>query len=200
MLKLHLEEKFSENDLISINNMPQYIINPDGSHTLKNRFSVKGVCTLLEIFPCERATSKKFLKKKKGHEKDNLQKIYGLHDNSYLVRRIFVRFLMKILTRISYGDVFEMSKNTKAHLVVKPIPDKLVQGMRQRGFYSDFDIVKSGFKIPQFTYDFGPYSRRKDFHISVPMTLKKETLKRAENRQIQWTHIPKTFNRDVEDD
>ena len=167
---------------------------------LESRYLHKGVCTLLEIFPRNIATSKKFLKKKKGHVSTSLQDIYGLHDNSDLVRKIFSRFMMKILTRISYGGFFEMSKFTKAHLVVKPIPDQLVKGMRQRGFYSDFDIVKSGFKIPRFTYDFGPYSRRKDILISVPIGLRKETLKRAENRQIQWTLIQKTFNRDVQDD
>ena len=180
--------------------MPQYKLNPDGSKTIKTRFSTKGVCTLLEIFPRNTATSKKFLKRKKGYEKVGLQDIYGVHDNSDLVRKIFSRFMMKILTRISYGGYFEMSPYTKAHLVVKPIPDKLAKGMRQRGFYSDFDIVKSGFKIPRFTYDFGPFSRRKDILLSVPIGLKKETLKRAENREIQWTHIPKTFNRDVQDD
>jgi hypothetical protein len=153
----------------------------------------------MEIFPKSVATSKKFLKKKKGCDV-NLQTVYKVHDYSYLVRKIFSRFMFKILTRISSGDIFEMSPNTKAHLVVKPIPDEIVKKIRQKGYYSDFDIVASGFKIPVFTYDFGPYSRRRDVNISVPMALKKETLKRAENRQIQWTHIPKTFNRDVQDD
>ena len=200
MLKLHLEGKFLENGLIFINSMPDYKINSDGSKTIKSRYSSKGVCTLLEIFPRDIATSKKFLKRKKGHEKDGLQKIYRTHDSTDLVRKIFSRFILKILTRISYGGTFEMSNHTKAHLVVKPIPDSLVRGMRQRGFYSDFDIVKSGFKIPRFIYDFGPYSLRKDVHLSVPIGLRKDTLKRAENRQIQWTNIPKTFDRDVQDD
>lgn len=190
MLKLHSEEKFLENDLIFINSMSE----------LKSRYLHKGVCTLLEIFPRDPLTSKKFLKRRKGHESGALQDIYGLHDNSDLVRKIFSRFMIKILTRISYGGFFEMSPYTKAHLVVKPIPDELAKGMRQRGFYSDFDIVRAGFKIPRFAYDFGPFSKRKDVFISVPIGLRKETLKRAENRQIQWTHIPKTFNRDVQDD
>jgi hypothetical protein len=153
----------------------------------------------MEIFPKSVATSKKFIKKRKGFS-GNLQTTYKIHDNSYLVRKIFSRFIFKILTRISTGDVFEMSPRTKAHLVVKPIPDQIVKKIRQKGYYSDFDIVGAGFKIPVFTYDFGPYSKRNDVRISVPMSLKKKTLKRAENRQIQWTHIPKTFDRDVQDD
>ena len=188
MLQLHLEERFLVNDSTFINSMFQ------------TRYVREGVCTLLEIFPRSPLTSKKFLKRRKGHVHGNLQTIYKTHDNSDLVRRIFSRFLMKILTRISYGGLFEMSKYTKAHLVVKPIPDQLARGMRQRGFYSDFDIVKSGFKIPRFTYDFGPYNSRKDVLVRVPTSLRNETFRRAENRQIQWTHIPKTFDRDVQDD
>lgn len=180
--------------------MPQYSINPDGSKTIHSRYSNKGVCTLREIFPESIATSKKFLKRKKGYEKVSLQAIYGIHDNSCLVRKIFSRFIFKILTRISTGDIFEMSPYTKAHLVVKPMKDEVAKKVRQKGYYADYDIVKAGFKIPEFIYDFGPYSKRRDVKISVPITLKRETLKLAENRQIQWMYIPKTFNRDVQDD
>ena len=200
MLKLPSEEKFSERDLIFINSMSQYTINPDGSRTIYSRYTQKGVCTLMEIFPKNTDTSKKFIKRKRGYEKVSLQTIYKVHDNSYLVRKIFSRFIFKILTRIALGDIFEMSPRTKAHLVVKSMPDEVVKKVRQKGYYSDYDIVRAGFKIPEFIYDFGPYSRRRDVKISVPVALKKETLKRAENRQIQWSYIPKTFDRDVQDD
>jgi hypothetical protein len=180
--------------------MSQYKNNPDGSKTMFSKYSNKGVCTLNYIFPTTPETSKKYIKKKKEYADVNLQLKYNQHDNSALVRKVFSRFLVKMLSRISDGELFMMPGITKAHITLKPIQDENVKKLRQKRKYADFDIVKAGFKIPYFTYDFGPYSQRKDVKIHVPIAIRQEVLKRAENRQIQWTHIPKTFNRDVTDD
>ena len=164
------------------------------------RYSRKGVSSTKEIFPATPDTAKKLLKKRKAFEDVNLQKKYGVHDNSVLVRKIFARFLVKIMERVAAGELFMMPGITKSHITLKPIPDACVRKMRKRGLYADYDIVRAGFKIPSFQYDFGPYSSRKDVQVYVPRSIMQKALRNAENGQISWTHIPKTFDRDVQDE
>jgi len=178
--------------------MPQYKINPDGSKTMLTRYSNKGVCGLRAIFPATPDTAKKLLKKKKSCEHVNLQKVYGVHDSGCLVRKIFARLMVKIMARVATGELFMMPGVTKAHITLKPIPDKYVRKMRKNGLYADYDIVRANFKIPSFQYDFGPYSSRKDVGVHVPRSIKQSALRNAENGLIAWTHIPKTFDRDVQ--
>lgn len=180
--------------------MPQYKINPDGSKTMVSRYSRKGVSSLKEIFPATPDTAKKLLKKKKSCEHVNLQKKYRVHDNSVLVRKIFCRFLVKLMERVATGELFIMPGITKAHITLKPVPDEYVRKMRKRGLYADYDLIRAGLKIPSFQYDFGPYSSRKDVRVHVPRSIMQKALRNAENGQISWTHIPKTFDRDVQDD
>lgn len=177
--------------------MPQYSINTDGSRTIHSRYSKKGISTLKAIFPSTKETSEKYLKKKKESESVNLQKKYSVHDNSMLVRNIFSSFLLKILSRVSDGDIFMLPGATKANITLKQIPEKEVKKLRQKGFYSDYDIVKADFKIPKFSFDFGPYSNKRDVGIYVPSSIKNNALNRAQNKEIAWTYIPKTFDRDV---
>jgi hypothetical protein len=178
--------------------MSQYTINPDGSKKVFSRYTIKGVCTLNNIFPVSTKTTKKYLKKKKAFKDAQLQEKYGLHDNSALVRRIFSTFILKMLARVANGDIFIMPGSTQANITLKPIPDKTIKKLRQRGIYSNVDIVRMQFKVPQFIYDFGPFSRRDDIGIHVPPVLKQHAFKQAENGQIPWMYIPKTFNRDVQ--
>jgi len=180
--------------------MPQYRINKDGSKTTLSKYSRKGIYTLNKIFPEDPATALKYLKKRKKYKNTNLQKTYGIHDNSALVRKIFTRFLTKVLARVSAGDLFIVPGQTNANISLKKIPTNEVKKLRQKGFYADYDIVKAGFNIPKFVYDFGPFSARRDIGIYVPPQMQKYALKQAENQLISWSYIPKTFNRDVQDE
>jgi hypothetical protein len=177
--------------------MPNYRINEDGSKTILSRYAFKDVRTLASIFPMTQETSKKYLKRKKGYEKFALQKKYRFHDSSELVRAIFTTFLLKVLARVADGDLFIMPGSTRANIALKQIPDKEVRKLRQMGRFADYDIVKAGFKIPRFALDFGPNCRRKDLGIYVPPTLMQRALRNAENRQIPWIYLPKTYNKDV---
>jgi len=176
--------------------MSQYVINEDGSTTTMSRYSRKGIKTLMAIFPESVETTKKYLKKKKSAVGVWLQDKYKLHDNSALVRKIFYRFLLKVLARVANGDLFIMPGTTQANIALKQIPDKEVKLLRSRGFYDDYDIVRAGFKIPRFALDFGPRSRRRDLQVYVPPSLQLKALKNAENKRIQWTYLRKTFNDD----
>jgi len=179
--------------------MPQYRINPDGSKTMLTRYSNKGVCSTKAIFPTTPDTAKKLLKKKRCCEHANLQKVYGVHDNGCLIRKIFARFMVKVMERVANGELFMMPGITKSNITLKPIPDDCVRKMRKRGLYADYDIVRANFKIPSFQYDFGPYSSRKDVRVHVPRSIMQKALRNAENGQISWTHLRKTYDRDVHD-
>lgn len=154
------------------------------------RYSKRWACTLNYIFPEDPVATRKILKRRPDST-GKLLKIYNVHTNSQLVRMIFTTFLNKVLERVADGDLFKFPGKTEAHIVLKPIPDNEAQELRQRGYYDDYDIVKAGFKIPRFSFDFGPRYQRKDRGVYVPPELMQRALKNAENGQIPWTNLPK---------
>lgn len=154
------------------------------------KYTKKWACTLKAIFPEDPAATKKILKRKKDST-GKLLTIYNVHTNSQLVRMIFTNFLNIVLERVAEGDLFILPGKTRANISLKPIPDEEVRNMRQSGLYKDYDIVKADFKIPRFSFDFGPKYQRRDRGVYVPSTIMQKALKNAQNRQIPWTNIPK---------
>jgi hypothetical protein len=177
--------------------MAEYVINPDGSRTIKARYSKKFIKNSTDLFPVSKETTKKYLKKKPEAKGVWLQDKYNVHDNSRLVRKIFCRFLDKVMSRVADGDPFIFPGSTKANIVLKQTPDREVKKLRQMGKFADYNIVKANFKIPRFVLDFGPNSRRKDLGVYVPPRIQRKALKNAENGKLSWIYFPKNFNKDV---
>jgi len=159
------------------------------------KYNRLGVCTMKHIFPTDKNTTPKLLKRKNG-TKGKLQDKYKVHDNSELVRQIFNRFMYKVMERVANGDVFQFPGTTGANIAIKPMADDRVKELRQDGFLPDYDIAKAGFKIPGFFFDFGPRYARKDRGIYVPKDLFRMALKNAEDGVLPWTFIPKSLNHD----
>lgn len=168
-----------------------YSIDANGNKKPYSTYTRVGVPTLTRIFPNDPENTKKLLKKAKNAHKGRLQDLYRTRDNAALIRKIFYTFLLKILKRVASGDVFILPGKSKANILLKQIPNEEVKNLRRRGKYMNIDIIKSGFQIPRFTFDFGPKSRKKDVQIYVGSDLQEKALKNAENRSIPWTLIPK---------
>jgi hypothetical protein len=147
------------------------------------------------IFPTDPNTTAKLLKRNIG-AKGKLQKKYGVHDNSELVRQIFNRFMYKIIERVSDGALFQFPGTTGAYIAIKPMADSRVRALRQDGFLPNYDIAKAGFKIPGFFFDFGPKYLKKDRGIYVPKVIFDRALKNAEDGVLSWVSIPKSLNHD----
>lgn len=174
-----------------------YSINEDGDmvvHTMYECYAMPGSTT---IFPSNPEITKKMIKKSKTARKGKLQDLYNTDDNAQLIRKIFYRFLVKMLTRVANGDIFMMPGKSKSNICLKPIPDREVKLLRQRGRYHDYDLVKAQFKIPRFVLDFGPNSMRRDIQIYPGRNLIKLAHTNTINNTLTWTYLPKRLNRDV---
>lgn len=171
--------------------MARFGYNPDGSVTVYSRYDNKLVPNLMHIFPDDGGDiAKRLLKRKKGN-KDKLRKVYHIDTHSSLLRKIFRVFLEKIFDKVADGHLFMLPGITKAHIVLKAIPDKEVKFLRQNGYYKDYDIVAAGFKIPRFVLDFGPNSRLRDMQIYVPLKYREKAFKNAQEGKIPYTTIAK---------
>lgn len=168
-----------------------YSIDNNGNKKYYSNYTRVGVPTLTRIFPNDPENTRKLLKRGDNSRKGKLQTIYRTKDNSALIRKIFYVFLMKILSRVANGDLFILPGKSKANITLKAIPNDEVKRLRKRGKYMNIDIIKSGFLIPRFTFDFGPKSGKKDAQIYVGPKLQEKALKNAENRSLPWTIIPK---------
>ncbi len=168
---------------------------PDKTEVYRSKYNRKGVATMKNIFPTDKDTTAKLLKRTKD-SKGKLQLKYRVHDNSELVRQIFNRFMYKVIERIIKGDLFMFPGTTGAYIAMKPMKDERVQELRQDGFVPEYDIVKAGFKIPGIFFDFGPRYNRKDRGIYIPKDLFNMALKNVENGLIPWTNIPKAIKHD----
>lgn len=147
------------------------------------------------IFPTNSNTTAKLIIRK-PNSTGKLQTKHGVHDNSELVRQIFNRFMFKVMEKVANGDLFEFPGTTGASITLKSMPDERVKTLRQEGFLPDYDIVRAGFKIPCFFFDFGPKYNRKDRGIYVPKDLFSKALQNAEKGVLPWTFIPKSINHD----
>lgn len=163
-----------------------YSYTANGNIKIHARYGNKGLPTLKTIFPTNEDTYA-LLKRKKSSKEGVLNLIYGVHDSAQLVRKIFSRFLWKILKRVAKGDVFKYPGTSGAFIALKATPDIQVRKLRQMGKFKDFNIIKANFKIPRFTLDFGPTNRRLDAQIYVGSTLQDEALRNAENGLISYT-------------
>lgn len=169
----------------------------DGNFTEFSKYQIEGVLNLTSIFPDGVETAKKYIKRKKGF-KGILQHVYRLHDNSEVVRKVFIRFLEKVLTRVADGDMFVLPGIDQANITLKPVPN--LEERRQCGGCMGIDIVKCNFMVPLFKFDFGVRSLKEDFEIYVPKHIYDRACRNAENGNLSWAMMPKTLNRYVSDE
>ncbi|MCK5019136.1 MAG: hypothetical protein KAS32_18895 [Candidatus Peribacteraceae bacterium] len=172
--------------------MPSFSYDVNGNEIQHTQYTNRGVGTLIDIFPKSKDVGKLLVKKDKTI---NVRKEYGNVERvSDVVRLVFYDFMLMVLDRVAYGDIFILPGQTKANITLKPLPDDDVKRLRQRGFYKEIDILKSNFKIPYFAWDFGPNNIRSDRRIKVHKASMTKALKNAEDRKLPWAHLRKTRN------
>lgn len=170
--------------------MPNYGITPEGT-VLYSRYVTHGVPTLKAIFPESQELAGKFIKTRKSF-KGKIHHHYGCRTRSHLIRRIFSFLLDRIIDKVADGHIFMLPSSTEAHILLESTPDDEVRMMRQRGLFSDYDIVKAGFRIPRFALDFGPYDTSKmKVQIHVPKRYKDRAYKNAQEGKLPYTTLSK---------
>ncbi len=157
-----------------------------------SRYDVHAVPTLVTtFFPNDNEYSAKLLKKKKSF-KGKIGPHYSSGSNSALIRKIFQFAVEKILEKVAEGHIFVLPSSTEAYIALKPTPDEEVKYLRQNGYFADYDIRRARFKIPRFTFDFGPYnSYLKDVQIHVPKYIRDRAYENAQNGKIPYTTMTK---------
>lgn len=172
--------------------MASYSIASDGTKTYYSRYERSGVLSMKAIFP-DNFDVGKLVKLKGTGDKSAL---HGTNISSALTRQIFYACMMVILDHIAAGDIFVLPGTTGANISLKKTPVDEVKRMRKAGLFTDIDIVKSGFNIPRFTFDFGPKYTRKDRQIYVPKYIEQKAFRNVESGIIPWVIIRKTLNND----
>lgn len=170
----------------------KYKINEDGSHTIIAKNSNRGVLTLRQILKPGKEVWSKYLHRKPG-VKGMLQKIYGTKTNDEIMRDIFVFFWARVTDRVAAGDMFLFPGKAKASMTLKKMPDHKVRWLRGQGLYTEIDIIKSGLVIPEFKIDLGPKSTMRDFTMYPPKKFREKAFRAAENREVTWQFVPKTY-------
>lgn len=173
-----------------------YSIDENGDKIIHTMYEGYGMQTSATLFPSsDAAGTKKLLKKAKGAPKGKLQHMYKTINNAMIIRAIFYSFLSKLLLRVAQGDIFVFPGKTGSSICLKQIPDKEVKLLRQRGRYSNYDLIRADFKIPRFVLDFGPNSLKRDVQIYPGRALIKIAHKQAIERKLSWINIPKRRQR-----
>jgi len=168
-----------------------YKIDENGNKVHIGSYCRKGVPNLTTIFPDDPENTRKYLKKKKGARAGKLQKMYNTHDNSGLIRKIYATFLLKILDRVADGNLFVLPGVSGSYISLKPMTQEATVAALKAGKLANFNLAAADYKVPRFTLDFGPRSRRKDIIIYAGKDLKNKAAENAQAGTIPWTIINK---------
>ena len=167
--------------------MPQYGFNENGELEIYSEYTIKGISTTHDLFPKNAKTSKLLKIKNKQHFRD----VYNMADKSAAVRRIFYDFLTLVLNELANGGMLVFPGKTGANISLKKISDESVKRLSREGKLVHIDIIKSGYIVPCFKFDFGPHSARSDRFIKVPLRIWKKAFINAENKTIKYTWFRK---------
>ena len=167
--------------------MPQFGYNKDGEIEFYAEYTIKGVDTMLDIFPKKKKVSK--LLQLKNNQR--LRDVYNLADKTAVVRRVFYDFLVLMFDELTAGGMLVFPGKTKANIALKEMPDDTVKRLSREGKLTNIDIVKARYKMPYFKFDFGPSSARKDRHIKIPLRIWTKAFRNAENNKIKYTYYRK---------
>jgi len=157
------------------------------------RYSKHGISTLTSTFPLSSKTTA-LLKRRKGYEKGNISKIYGVQSIPKLVRLIFFDFMKIVMTRVANGDTFVLPGSNRANITLKKYRKSDVLYMLGAGKLQNLDLPKMGYVMPYFALDFGPTIKRRDARIAVPQYMHDMAFKSVEERRIPWVYFRKTYN------
>jgi len=174
--------------------MARYSYGENGEIIMHSRYSRRGAYDLTYIFPNDKYVTGKL---PVNMTKCNIEKVYNVEDKSHLTRKIFCVFLMKVLTKVSEGDVYQLPEKTGAHINLKSIPAEKAKRARQMGAFKEIDIVQARIKIPYFAFDFGSKSSRRDRQVYVPQRLTLQAFRNAEEGTLPWTVIRKVKRYDT---
>ena len=161
----------------------------NGKKVIHSRYSKTGVLRLSAIFPDAKETTD--LLQRKRESKGKLQTIYKVHNNSGVVRKIFYTFLFRVLEEVANGELFMYPGRTRANICLKPIAKDRVKVLKSKGKYDNINTIASGGKIPQFRFDFGPNTMRRDISIYVPKHLSDLAIQNAEEGKLTWQRFSK---------
>jgi hypothetical protein len=167
--------------------MPQFGYNKNGELEFYAEYAVKGVDSMIDIFP----NTKKVSNLLKFKNDQWLRDIYNVENKSVVVRRIFYDFLVLVFNELVNGGMLIFPGKTMANIALKELPDETVKRMVREGTLKNIDIIKSRYKVPAFKFDFGPHSARKDRHIKVPLKIWSKAFRNAENGTIKYTYYRK---------
>lgn len=163
-----------------------------GKKVVHSRYSKTGVLGIGAIFPNDKDLAKSLLQKKANLPKGTfLKKIYGVENNSALIRRIYTTFLFKVLNRVANGELFVYPGKAMSNICLKTIPTNKIKELKSKGKYKNINLLLSDGKIPQFVFDFGPKHFRLDIPIYVPKELSEKAIKNAEEGKIPYQIIEK---------
>ncbi len=149
-----------------------------GDLTQKERrylLSGKDFAEISDLFPKNPKLMIRFFDFKKRvyrHKKKGLRK-------DRIVRQIFARAMYLIMEKVVNGDTFVTPK--KDEVYVRAIPDDVVKNLRQAGHFSDIDIVKTGFTLPEVVY---VMKNKKPKRISLYKPLRDKLIENIENKTV----------------
>lgn len=167
--------------------MAQFGYDANGELKVYAEYTIKGVETMRDVFP----KNNKIANLLKLKNKQRLRDVYRVSDKTAVVRRVFYDFLSLVLDELTYGGMLVFPGKTKANIALKEMPDETVRKMSREGRLDDVDLAKAQYKVPQFKFDFGPSSARKDRHIKIPNRLWQKAFRNAENNDIKYTYYRK---------
>lgn len=167
--------------------MAEFSFNKNGELEFYSKYTIKGVSTLVDIFP----NHKKISKLLKTKNKQWIRNLYKLENSSAITRRIFYDFLLLVFNELSNGGMLVFPGKTNANIALKTVSDGTVKRLIKEDRLWDIDIIKSKYKVPCFMFDFGPGSERKDRVIKVPNRINDKMFRNAENGTIKYTFYRK---------
>lgn len=168
--------------------MTAFSYGENGEKIIHSVYSKRGCMFITDIFPHDKDTTGKLIINKTGV---NLEHKYKVQSKSRLVLKIFAELMLLIITDVAEGHLFKFPGKTEANICLRPMSDFRTKIVRQIGLFTDIDIVKSGFKIPRFTFDFGPKYLRKNRELYVPKRFEDRAFRNAENGMLNYTSIRK---------
>lgn len=169
--------------------------NKNGNTVRVSKYDTVNMLTLRDLFPGNKDKASIYLIKKETAPAGALKNLYGVQDNSALVRKIFREYLYNVLDNIAEGKyAFELPNVSKSLIYLGYMKDEVVQYKAQKGHLEAFDLLASGFKVPYLTYNISSTKKRQELQIYVPKSIHKSIVKVANNNE-KPSKIPYKFKK-----
>lgn len=158
------------------------------------KYKQEFIMSLNEIYPDNPKLTKSLIKTTKKFKKgDVLQRIYGVHTNSALVRQIFREYFKNMLVDVLEGNcMYIFPYPTRARIFVGDKFDRTVRGGIRHGITPATDLLIRDYKVPELNYIFSPNSTRAKLNIYVHKSMYARFIEVANTGKI-FSRRPKTM-------